>query len=33
MYADAGMTAGDIAGVIRQVAVPGAGRVVPLRGV
>jgi 1-deoxy-D-xylulose-5-phosphate synthase len=33
MYEDAGMTAGDIAGVIRQVAVPGAGRVVPLRGV
>jgi len=27
------MTAADIAAAIRQVAVPGAGRVVPLRGV
>jgi len=33
MYADAGMTAGDIAETIRRVAVPGEGRVVPLRGV
>ena len=33
MYEDAGMTAADIAAAIRQVAVvPGAGRVVPLRG-
>jgi 1-deoxy-D-xylulose-5-phosphate synthase len=33
MYADAGMTAGDIAETIRQVAVPGKAQVVPLRGV
>ena len=33
MYEDAGMTAGDIAAVIRQVAMPGEARVVPLRGV
>jgi len=33
MYEDAGMTAADIAAAIRQVAVPGEARVVPLRGV
>ena len=33
MYEAAGMTAGDIAAVIRQLVVPGKGQVVPLRGV